>query len=487
MILLSLNKYPAECRSIFASQSAFNFIFYGIKSVFLFFVVDHFQLPENIAISILATFLAASYATSIMGGWIADVLVGIRSTILLGGILQTVGVYLLLTQEIEIFYMSLALLSLGTGLLKPALSAAVGASFSDPKDHRKDGAYSTFYIAMNFGSLVGPAVLGILGQELESHMASIFLCMVVSSLAVFYIFKSMVAGHPLDIPLRSSFTNQYVVWAVVGSILLFSFVLTYLFIRFHESIGGILGLIAVGTLLYFARTLYRANPAERKSIALIIPYILLFTFFCALFEQEGNSILLFFEKAVDRHIFGIEIPSPLLLSLGPIFVLLCGPFTSIVLEKISFQTAKGDGMLKLGIGFVLVSLSFILLSISCMGSGLTSPLWIICAILVQTLGELFIVPVGYSNVSKLSPQRFKTVMMSFWLMAIAYGNYFAGFIAQFSLAGEPPIGSSSSSYFVFFINLAIPALIVGAGLIGYFFMKNMSSLGLQFGKNGASR
>lgn len=481
-----LNKYPTECRSLFFSQSCFNFVFYGIKSIFILFIIGNYNLSENVAISILATYMVASYATSIFGGWIADSILGIRVTIFLGGVLQTLGLGILLIPGIEPFYISLSLLSLGTGLLKPALSTAVGATFTDPSDSRKDGAYSAFYIAMNFGSLTGPLCLGVFSQIFDGYEASIILSLFVSLLTIFYILKKIILKQEIQMPLLVKAKSKK--WAMSLTVAILSTVcLTiFLLIRFHEFVGGLLGVIAIGSLIYFAQTLIYATPSERKGMLSIIPYIVLFAFFCSLFEQEGNSILLFFEKAVDRNLFGFKIPSPLLLSLGPVFVLLAGPFIASFLEKLSLIIPKNDGMLKLGIGFGLVAISFFILSLSCFTLNLASPIWVIGAIFIQTLGELFIVPVGFSNVSKLSPKRFRTLMMSFWLMAIAYGNYFAGFIAQFSLSEEPINESSPESYFNFFISLGIPSLLVALLLITYFIVKTFRGLRLEIMKKLAA-
>ena len=175
--------------------------------------------------------------------------------------------------------------------------------------------------------------------------------------------------------------------------------------------------------------------------------------------------MLFFDKAVDRQILGLEFPSSALLSLGPLFVLICSPLLVLFSERVLEKGKPLNGLIKIGIGFILTSLSFGILAFSChVHSDLISPVWVVGSILIQTLGELLIVPIGFSNISKLAPPRLRSLMMSFWLMAIAYGHYFGGMIAQGSVNPSPLQETALMHYHAFFLNLALMPCLVGIGL-----------------------
>lgn len=119
-------------------------------------------------------------------------------------------------------------------------------------------------------------------------------------------------------------------------------------------------------------------------------------------KREARSC--FFDKSVNRQILGIEVPTSVLLSLNPIFVLICSPFLVLFSEKVLEKKRSIDGFIKIGAGFFLTGLSFLILALGCYQEDPLIPLlWVVAAFLIQTMGELLIVPIGYSNISKLSP------------------------------------------------------------------------------------
>ncbi|MBY0500747.1 MAG: peptide MFS transporter [Alphaproteobacteria bacterium] len=447
-------KYPQGFNALFCTQACFNFSFYGLKSIFILYVIAQFDLSEKESINLFATLMALSYAASLIGGWLADNSLGTKSAIVLGGILQAAGISFLMSTSQEFCFIALALISLGSGFFKPTLSTSVGMLFENPKDPQKDKAYSTFYLAMNLGSFVAPLLCGFISKAYGGYYNSLLLIIVTLSGGIYLFYERIYFKQSKEPP---NFENTMISHPAFVGVLIFSLLLFLYFIfKYHSSFNHLMGAIIIGSVVYFGRIFYQSNSEERKDLLSILLYILLFTVFCSLFEQAGSSLMLFFEKAVDRQILGIEFPAAALLSLGPIFVLIFGPLLILFSEKILEKNRKIDGLIKLGLGFLLTALSFLILAISSSGdNNLASPFWIIGAIFLQTIGELWIVPIGFSNISKLSPPRFRSLMMSFWLMAIAYGHYIGGFIAQFSIDDSLLNAPSLIHYRTFFLYLSI--------------------------------
>ncbi len=463
-------KYPPGFGSLCFTQTFYNFSFYGLKSIFILYIISQLSLSESKAISLFATLMALSYATSLIGGWIADHSLGTKATIILGGLFQAMGIFFLMFPSENLVFFALALISLGSGFFKPTLSTSVGMLFENPQDPGKDKVYSTFYMVMNLGSFVGPLLCGFVSTTYGRYYAILLLIAVtlMGSLYLFYQKLHFKQEKDSAIFQRARFSPLLSLGLGITALL---FCLTLLF-KYHDSFSHLMGAIAFGSLIYLGKVFYRSTPQERQGILSISLYVLLFTFFCSLFEQAGSSLMLFFDKNVDRNIMGIEIPSSALLSLGPIFVLICTPFLGLFSEKVIEKNRSVDGLIKIGVGFLLTGVSFLILALSCHQENiLVSPFWIVVAIFVQTLGELWIVPIGFSNVSKLSPLRFRSFMMSFWLMAIAYGNYLGGFIAQFSLSDSEVTKSSLDHYQTFFFNLALIPCIIAFFLFLYFYIK----------------
>ena len=462
--------YPQGFSGLFFTQAFFNFSFYGLKSIFILYAITQFSLPETEAISLFATLMALSYAASLVGGWVADHCLGTKSTIVLGGMLQAIGIAFLMSASTEFCFIALAFISLGSGFFKPTLSTSVGMLFENPKDPQKDKAYSTFYIAMNLGSFFAPLLCGFVSKTYGGYYNSLILIIETLTGGIYLFYHKINFKQSKDSIVSE--TQLFSHPAFIGAFMSILLIFLYFIFKYHRSFNHLMAVIALGSVVYFGRIFYQSNPHERRDLLSIIFYILLFTFFCSLFEQAGSSLMLFFDKAVNRQILGIEFPAAALLSLGPIFVLICGPLLILFSERVLERKRKMDGLIKLGIGFLLTGLSFLMLALSSEGNHeLVSPFWVIGAILIQTIGELWIVPIGFSNISKLSPPRFRSLMMSFWLMAIAYGHYFAGFIAQFSLSDPLSLESSLDHYQTFFLSLAIAPCTVAFLLFVFYYVK----------------
>ncbi len=469
-------KYPLGFRGLCVTQTYYNFSFYGLKSIFVLYVIAQLSVSKSNAISLFATLLTVAYGTSLVGGWIADNRLGKKPTIILGGLFQALGIFLLMFPVEEIVYFALALIALGSGFFKPSLSASVGMLFENPKDPAKDNAYSAFYMVMNFGSFIGPLFCGFISQTYGGYYASLCLIIVTLMGGLYFFYEKVSYKQESYVLEKISFSHLFLTG--IG-IVAFLFCLKQVF-KYHTSFSHLVGVITGGSVVYFGALFYQSNGQERRDLLRIVLYVILFTFFCALFEQAGSSLMLFFDKSVNRQILGTEIPSSALLSLNPIFVLVLSPFLVLFSEKVLEKKKNIDGFIKMGMGFFLTGLSFLILALSCRQEDTLVPLlWLIGAFFIQTMGELLIVPIGYSNISKLSPPRFRNVMMSFWLMAIAYGNYLSGFIAQFSIDDSLLSEPSLTHYQMFFLSLSILPCFIGVSLFFYYYVKQFSSLRTQ--------
>jgi dipeptide/tripeptide permease len=180
-------------------------------------------------------------------------------------------------------------------------------------------------------------------------------------------------------------------------------------------------------------------------------------------------MMLFYEKAVDRNVMGTVIPSSAFLSLDPLLMLVLGPAFLFLSGRYLERKKPIEGFIKIGCGFMGAALCFGILALSAYhnNGALISPLWIVGAGLIQVMAELWVAPVSFSKISQHAPPRYQSVLMSFWLMAIAYGHYFAGFIAQFSLSEAVPLSYENSfeRYQTFFSHLSLMALSIGAMLL----------------------
>ncbi|OJW54963.1 MAG: hypothetical protein BGO67_05085 [Alphaproteobacteria bacterium 41-28] len=470
-----LKNYPPQFGGLCFTQAFYNFSFYGLKSIFVLYIITQLSLPESKAISLFATWMALAYGSSLIGGWVADNIFNAKTTIILGGLFQSLGIFFLTYSQENLVFLALALITLGSGFFKPTLSTSVGMLFDDPQDPKRDKAYSTFYVAMNLGSFIGPLICGFISKTYGGYYTSLLLIIMTLIGGIYLFYKRISFNHEKNPAILKKTLAFHAVFVGVGIVVLIFFLA--LLYKYHDSFHHFLAVIALGSFIYFGKIFYQSDSRERKDILNILLYILLFAFFCSLFEQAGSSLILFFDKSVDRTLLGMEIPSSALLSLNPIFVLICGPLFILFSERVIEKHKRIDGFVKMGAGFLLTGLSFFVLALSCsQRNTLVSLAWVVIALLVQVIGELFIVPIGYSNISKLSPPRYRSLMMSYWLMAIAYGNYFAGFIAQFSLSNPEMSESPIEHYQAFFLSLTLMPCLIGFLLLLYFYVKQSKSV-----------
>lgn len=459
--------YPIGFKTIFFTQIFFNFSFYGFKSLFLLYAIDLLSLKEFDAIAFFSAFMSLTYATSLIGGTLADKLIGSRNSLLAGGIFCCIAILLLIIQPQKSIYFGMALLSVGLGCYKPNFSTMLSMLFKDTQDPRKDNAFTTLYIAMNIGSFIGPITTGIISHTYGWKFGLVgILGSFLSGTLLF--FKQTESEKLIHINLKANDIAKSILILSIVTLIIYYFFKSQIY--FHKLMVIIIG----ASIITFGYLFYNANNIERQKLLKTIYYIILFTLFCALYEQCGSSLLLFFENFFNRQVFNIILPSSSLLSINPLLVLILGVFIPFFTTRFTNKKIVLEGFTKFAIGFILISLSFGILFLAAnIGHKPISMLWMFLAIILQTIGELFIVPVGFSNISKLVPQQYMGFMMGLWLMAISYGHYLAGLIANYSLnTSDGKFIYSLKNFSQFFIKLSIFPLGIAAFLVIFIIIKN---------------
>jgi len=433
------------------TQALFNFSFFGFKSLFVLYALNKYGMETPEAMELFAALMAISYATSLIGGYLADKVIGARALLLIGGCLSSLGVMLLSFESFLVI--GLSLLSLGAGCIKPTFSTMLSLIFHDPQDPRKERAFTLLYISMNAGSFTGPLASGIINQWYGWNTSFLVISSIFAVGTPFFFTKTRNLATLTQNINKKDLLKLMLILLLTLSIIAF-------FLAYYSYFHGLMGSIVIISLISFSLIFYRSTIEERQQLAKVACYILLFAFSCSLFEQAGSSLMLFFDQAVDRKVLGFTLPSSTLLSYEPLFTLSLGIVMARYFKEHEKTKSSKNGFLKFGIGFLFISFSFGLLAFGLKIEKLPiSLLWIITSIVLQTIGELFIVPIGFATVSKLSPRRYLGTMMGFWLMAISYGHYLAGFLAKFSL----PSGAQAfnlENYLSFFLFLSLMALAV---------------------------
>ncbi len=436
--------HPRGLSTLFFTEMWERFSYYGMRAVLVLFMTDlvvngGLGMTDVTATAIYGLYTFAVYAVALPGGWIADRLVGQRQAVLWGGVVIAAGHLTLAIPSITAFYLGLLLIVLGTGLLKPNVSAIVGELYPEG-GARRDAGFSIYYMGINIGGLSGPLVCGILGENVNWHLgfSAAGIGMILG--VVQYVWGWRYLGDAGN--LRSTESDRVKGWrtflwgsAVTVGILLVLVVgqstgsFAFSILDIAQGTGAIITVLVV---VYFAYVfLYGGLTKEEAKRVAVIPLLFLAAaVFWSGFEQAGSSMNLFAERLTDRDVFGLELPASWLQSVNPLFIVILAPaFGSLWLalgaRNPSIPAKFAYGLVQLGIGFFVLAWA----STFTEDGALVSPMWLVVTYFFHTTGELCLSPVGLSSITKLSPKRFVGQMMGIWFMAAALGNLLAGLVA----------------------------------------------------------
>jgi POT family proton-dependent oligopeptide transporter len=333
---------------------------------------------------------------------------GQRKTVVVGGVLMALGHFLMAFESF--FFPALGLIILGNGCFKPNVSTQVGSLY-EPGDHRRDRAYSIFYVGINVGAFISPLLCGWLGERLGWH----------------YGFGAAGVGMCLGL-------------------LVYLYGLRYL---------------APDNLTERKAEHKPANepltPDEKKRILALLLLGALNVAFWAAYEQVGNTLALFADQNTDRHILGWEMPASWFQSFNSAMIFL---FTPMLTSFWAWQERRGtepSSVAKMALGCILLGVSFLVLipqALIAAHHGTSSLGWLTLCTVFMTFGELYLSPVGLSFVTKVAPARMVSMLMGAWFVSFSAGNWLAGWLGGFW---------EKMPHVTFFIMLAVMNFVVGAG------------------------
>jgi POT family proton-dependent oligopeptide transporter len=441
--------HPRGLSTLFFTEMWERFSYYGMRGLLVLFLTNAvatggFGLDDQTAAAIYGLYTAGVYLLALPGGWVADRLIGQRRAVFYGGILIAAGHFSMALASTVTFFGGLLLIVLGTGLLKPNVSAVVGDLYPE-KGARRDAGFSIFYMGINIGAFTGPLVCGYLGENVDWHLgfgaAGVGM---VAGLIQYSLGRPYLGGAGELAPERQADVPR--AWRQfglgVGVTLAFVALLAGL-----QSAGTIhltlpeaarwTGVVIVSiAIVYFAAILLFGGLAgdERKRVGAVFVFFLASALFWAGFEQAGSSLNLFAERLTRRVFFDWEMPASWLQSVQPFFVIALAPLFGALWAWLSNRQREPSTPAKFAWGLMLLGVGFLVLAWGAtytVDGSRVSVNWLLSTYFLHTVGELCLSPVGLSVVTKLSPQKLVGQMMGIWFMGTALGNLIAGLAAGF--------------------------------------------------------
>ncbi|MDX2032423.1 MAG: peptide MFS transporter [Blastocatellia bacterium] len=462
--------HPRGLTTLFFTEMWERFSYYGMRALLILYMTTEVAaggmgMDTKRAATIYAAYVGSVYLMSIPGGWIADNVLGTRMAVFVGGVIIALGHFSMAMPTTATFFAGLILIVLGTGLLKPNVSAIVGSLYG-PTDPRRDAGFSIFYMGINLGAGLAPLICSYLGEKVSWHLgfgtAGIFMTL---GLVQYQAHRERLAhvGHAPAFPREAIRKN-----AVLGALFMAAITATVVVLYFGPAliqdwrpyimVGG------VALMIVWLFTSY-LRPEEKKPVAAIVVLFVFAVVFWAVFEQAGSSFNLFARDFTDRTLPGslanlirsAEFPAGWYQSVNSIFLITLAPVFSLIWLKLGRHQPSSPVKFALGLLFVGAGALVLALASSFIGgSGKVGPYWLVGVYLCHTIGELCLSPVGLSTTTKLAPERLSGLMMGVWFLSISFGNFFAGEVAG---------NFSREALFGLFSKVAAGPVIAGVALI----------------------
>ncbi len=443
--------HPRGLITLFFTEMWERLSYYGMRALLVLFMTDQvvnggMALTDAQATAIYGIYTAAVYLVALPGGWIADRLLGAQRTIFFGGIVIMCGHFTLAVPSVNTYFIGLILVVLGTGLLKPNVSAVVGELYA-PNDPRRDSGFTIFYMGINVGALLGPFVCGTLGQSENfgwhwgfgtAGVGMLF------GLMQFWMTRKYLGTAGLE-PSSSGDAARDTAMRRKGWIAIAVF-LGVLALFVALAMAGTIELdpvrlalrttyIIVGlSVAYFAWIFIFGglDTAEKKRMVVIVALFIGTAMFWSGFEQSGSSFNIFADRYTLLELGPVTLLSTWFQSINPIFIIIFAPMFAWLWVALARRNLNPSTPFKFGIGLVLLGIGFLTMmaasQIVATGSKVL-PTWLLFTYMFHTWGELCLSPVGLSATTRLAPKRYVGQMMGVWFMGTALGNVIAGLIA----------------------------------------------------------
>jgi proton-dependent oligopeptide transporter, POT family len=386
-------RQPPGLYLLFSVEMWERFSFYGMRAFLTLFLISSaggFGWTKEQASHLYGWYQGLVYLTPLLGGLIADRLIGTHRSIIVGGIVIASGHFCLAVPAKATFFVGLLLIIIGTGFFKSNISTMVGQLYSEG-DRRRDAAFTIFYMGINLGAMLGQILCPTLADRYGWHLG----------------FSAAGVGMVLGLIVYLTLKRRYL-----------------------GTIGDVPA--AKRTVADAGAPTVPLTRNEWRGIAAIAVLAFFNIFFWMAFEQAGSSMTFFAEERTRRALFGLNILAPQYQSVNSISVIVLAPVFAWIWTRLEARGRAPSTPVRFALGLFLLGSGFVVLVLGARlsdGGVRVSGLWLIATYVLHTCGELCLSPVGLSMVTKLAPARLASVMMGAWFFSMFISDLLAGLLA----------------------------------------------------------
>ncbi|MEW9501115.1 peptide MFS transporter [Jeotgalibacillus marinus] len=425
--------HPKGLLTLFFTEFWERFSYYGMRAILVFYMYYEVSqgglgLDQPTALAIMSIYGSLVYMSGIIGGWLADRIFGSSKAIFYGGIFIMLGhIVLAFPGNLAMFFVSMVLIVLGTGLLKPNVTTVVGDIYSE-NDNRRDAGFSIFYMGINLGGFLAPLIVG-KAMDTSFHLGfGIAAVGMFIGLVVFVVTKKKylgLAGTTVPNPLTPSEKKKtYTIFglsaAVITAFVALGIPMGFLTFDVFIALVGVFGILTPTIYFFIMYRSPKTTAVERSRIIAYIPLFIASVMFWAIQEQGATILAVYADQRANLEFLGFTISPAWFQSLNPLFIILLAPVFAWVWVKIGDRQPTVP--VKFSLGLLFAGLSFLVILVPGYLNGaesLVNPLWLVLSYFIVVLGELCLSPVGLSATTKLAPAAFSAQTMSLWFLTNA--------------------------------------------------------------------
>lgn len=452
--------HPIGLVNLFGVELWERFSFYGMLTIlgyYLYYQVTDggLGLPQATGTGIVGAYGGLVYLSTVLGGWVADRLLGMERTVFYGGVVVMLGhIALAILPGLTGVGVGLVLVALGSGALKANASSLLGTLY-EKGDARADGGFTLFYLGINLGAFVGPLVTGLLQTSAGFHWgfgaAAVGMAL---GLGQYVAFRRNLGDHGRDVPNPLPHREIAVyLGALIVALAAVAAVLATGLVTLANLSQVTTGVIIVASIAYFVVMLRspKVEPVERTRVRAFIPLFIANAVFWSLFQQIFTVLAVYSDERMDWSIFGWTAPSSWIGSIEPVWIILLSPVFAAMWTRLGNRAPTTPR--KFAYGVIGMGAAFLLFLPTAGTTGKAVPALLVAVILAAfAVSELMISPIGLSVTTKLAPQAFRAQMMALYFFSVGLGTAMSGVLAGYY---DP------AHEFAYFGIIGVVAIVVG--------------------------
>ncbi|NLU83720.1 peptide MFS transporter [Rhodococcus sp. HNM0569] len=430
---------PWALTHLFGVEMWERFSFYGMQGILIYYLYysasdGGLGISEASATSIVGAYGGTVYLSTILGGWIADRVLGSERTLFYSAILVMAGhIALSVLPGAWGVGVGLVLVAFGSGGVKANATSLVGDLYA-AGDERRDAGFSLFYMGINIGGLVGPLLTGWAQSEIGFHAGFLLAAIGMAiGLTQYAVGRRQLHGVGSHVPNPLAGRERTVALAVgaVAVVVIAVACLTGLVTASNmSSVVVVLTVIGAVVLIAVMLTSTRVSSDERSRVIAFIPMFVASAAFWSLFQQQFTTVAVYADKRLNRDLFGWDFPPTWVQSINPVFIIVFAGIFAALWTRLGPRQPSSP--MKFAGGTVVMGLAFLAFVPMSGGGANSAPLLGLAGILLLfTIAELLISPVGLSLSTKLAPKVFHTQMVALFFLSVALGTSFAGTLAGY--------------------------------------------------------